>query len=92
MRQNKNIKYAKKCTKSLKWNNFIFRFQFLKNVFFTNIIVNIFNDPWKTTTFTIPRNELQNAINQQMTNINSIESKQKCYIVMAINTYQKKSM
>jgi hypothetical protein len=43
-------------------------------------------------TFIVSRNELQNVINQQMINIKSIKSKQKCYIMMAINTYQKNSI
>jgi hypothetical protein len=40
----------------------------------------------------IYKNELWNAINQQMININSIESKQKCYIIMAIDIYKKCSI
>jgi len=65
----------------------------LKTCFFTNINVNLFNDPWKTTTFIVPKNELQNVINQQMINTNAIESKQKCYItIMATNTLKKSSI
>jgi hypothetical protein len=52
-------------------------FDLLKTCFLTNTNVNLFDDPWKTTTFVVPRNELRNAINQQMININSIKSKQK---------------
>jgi hypothetical protein len=42
--------------------------------------------------FIVLRDELWNAINQQMININSIESKQKCYIIMATYTYKKGSI
>ncbi len=77
-------------TKSLKWNNF--RFRFVKRYFFTNTNVKLFYDPWKITTFIILRNEFRNENNQRMININSIESKKKCYIIMATNTYKKKSI
>ncbi len=77
-------------TKSLKWNNF--RFKFVKTYFFTNTNAKLFDDPWKITTFIILSNELRNTNNQQMININSIKSKQKCYIIMATNTYKKNSI
>jgi hypothetical protein len=90
MQQNKDIKISNNFTKSLKWNNF--RFRFVRRYFFTNTNVKLLDDPWKITTFIIPRNELWNANNQQMININSIELKQKCYIIMATNTYKKNSI
>jgi len=52
-------------------------FDLLKTRFFNNTNVNLFDDPWKTTTFMVPINELRNEINQQMINTNSIKSKQK---------------
>jgi hypothetical protein len=76
MKQNKNIKYA---TFLQIFRNGIIsnsNFDLLKTHFFINTNVNLFDDPWKTTTFIIPKNELRNVINQQMININSIESKQ----------------
>jgi hypothetical protein len=64
-------------TKSSNWIISYSDFDLLKTCFLTNTNVNLFDDPWKTTTFIVPRNELRNAINQQMININSIKSKQK---------------
>jgi hypothetical protein len=77
MWQNENIKYAtilQNLQTGIIPNS---DFDLLKTHFLTNTNVNFFDDPWKTTTFMVPRNELQNAINQQMININSIKSKQK---------------
>jgi len=58
MQQNKNIKYA---TLLQNLRNGIIsysNFDLLKTHFLTNINVNIFDDPWKTTTFIVFRNEL----------------------------------
>jgi hypothetical protein len=43
----------------------------------------------ETTTFTIPCNELRNAINHYMIYIHSKTSKQKCYNIVATNRYKK---
>ncbi len=77
MWQNENIKYA---TVLQNFQIGIISnsdFDLSKTHFFINTNVNLLDDPWKTTTFMVPRNELQNAINQQMININSIKLKQK---------------
>jgi hypothetical protein len=42
------------------------KFDLLKTCFLSNLNVNLFNDPWRTTTFIGPCNELQNAINHYM--------------------------
>ncbi len=39
--------------------------------------------------FIVPHNELQNAINHYMIDIHSNTSKQKCYIIVTIDTYKK---
>ncbi len=86
MWQNKNIKYVI-LLQNLRngiISNSNFDFDLLKPHSFNNINVNLFDDPWKTTTFIVFRNELQNAINQQMRHINSIELKQ-----MTIDIYKK---
>jgi hypothetical protein len=58
MRQNKYINYA---TLLQKFQNEIISysdFDLLKTRFSINANVNFFNDPWKTTTYIILRNEL----------------------------------
>jgi hypothetical protein len=47
-------------------------FDLLTTCFLTTLNVNLFSDPWMTTTFIIPKNELWNTINNQMMHINSI--------------------
>jgi hypothetical protein len=70
MQQNKDIKYAT-LLQNLH-NGIISNLDLLKTHFFTNKNVNLFDDLWKTITSIVLRNELRNAINQQMININSI--------------------
>ncbi len=64
--------------------------QLLKTHFLFNLNVNLFDDPWNKTTFIVPHNELRNAINHYMIDIHSKTSKQKCYIIVATNTYKKR--
>ncbi len=67
------------------------KFELLKTCFLSNLNVNLFNDPWNKTTFIVPSNELQNAINYYMTDIHSKTSKQKSYTIVATNMYKKKA-
>ncbi len=89
MRQNKYIQYTTLFKNLWTGNILKLDFDLLKTRFLSNLNVNLFDDPWKTTTFIVPHNELQNAINHYMINIHSKTSKQKCYIVVATNTYKK---
>jgi hypothetical protein len=91
MKQNKDIQYAT-LLKNL-WTRNILKpdFDLLKTHFLSNLNVNLFNDPWKRKTFIVLHNELWNAMNHYMINIHSKASKQKCYIIVAINTYKKRS-
>ncbi len=89
MRQNKNIQYATFLENLWIGNILKSDFDLLKTHFLSNLNVNLFNDPWRTTTSIVPCNKLQNAINHYMIDIYSKTSKQKCYIIVAIYTYKK---
>jgi hypothetical protein len=89
MRQNKDIQYATHLENLRTRNILKSNFDLLKTHFLFNLNVNLFNDPWRITTFIVAHNELQNAINHYMINIHSKTSKQKCYIIVAIDTYKK---
>jgi hypothetical protein len=58
MRQNKDIKYAILLQNLQNGIISYLNFYLLKTCFLTNINVNLFDDPWKTTTFIVLRNEL----------------------------------
>jgi hypothetical protein len=45
------------------YNGIISNLNLLKTHFFNNKNVNLFDDPWKTTTFIVLINELRNGIN-----------------------------
>jgi hypothetical protein len=87
MRQNKDIQ----CVNLLEnlQNILKSKFYLLKTCFPIYLNVNLFDDPWRTTSFIVPHNKLQNAINHYMINIHLKTSKQKCYIIVAIDTYKK---
>jgi hypothetical protein len=89
MRQNKDIKYTTllenfRTKKILKLD-----FDLLKTYFLFNLNVNLFDDPWRTITFIVSHNKLQNTINHYMINIHSKTSKKKCHIIVTIDTYKK---
>jgi hypothetical protein len=89
MGQNKDIQYATFVENLWTRNILKSDFDLLKIFFLSNLNVNLFDDPWKKTTFIVPHNELRNAINHYIINIHSKTSKQKCYIIVATNTYKK---
>jgi hypothetical protein len=72
-----------------KNNNLKSNFDLLKTCFLSNLNVNLFDDPWRTTTFIVPCNELQNAINHYMIGIYSKTSKQNSNMIVTIDTYKK---
>ncbi len=82
MRQNKDIHYATLLENLWIGNIFKLDFDLLKTCLLSNLNVNLFDDPWRTSTFIVPRNELWNAINHYMIDIHSKTSKQKCYIIV----------
>jgi hypothetical protein len=83
MRQNKDIQYAT-LLENLRIGNILkLKFELLKTCFLSKLNVNLFDDPQNKTTFIVPCNELQNAINHYMIDIRSKTSKQKCYIIVA---------
>jgi hypothetical protein len=44
-------------------NFFIQTLNYLKHDFFSNLEINVFENPWRMETFIVPWNELCNAIN-----------------------------
>jgi hypothetical protein len=89
MKQNKDIEYATFLENLWTRNILKPNFDSLKTRFLSNLNVNLFDDPWKRTTFIVLHNELRNAINHYVINIHSKTSKQKCYIIVVTNTYKK---
>jgi hypothetical protein len=70
MRQNKDIQYATLLENSNgKYSKSYFHL--LKTHFLSNLNVHLFDDPWRTTTFIVPHNELQNTIHHHMIDIHS---------------------
>jgi hypothetical protein len=56
-------------------------FELHKTIFLSKLKINLFEDPWRITTFIVPQNELCNkTINNHMIKMNSIKLKQKCYM------------
>ncbi len=89
MTQNKDNQYAT-LLENLR-TKYILKLDFdvLKTHFLSNLNVNLFDDPWRKTTFIVHHNKLRNAINHYMIDIHSKTSKQKCYIIVPTNTYKK---
>ncbi len=54
--------------------------------------INLFEVPWKISTFIVSQNELHNAINCHMIKMNSKSSNQTCYTILIIDTYPKNSI
>jgi hypothetical protein len=69
----RNVKISKKIDSKLNYSK--------KYIF-------IFEAPWRTTTFVVPQNELHNAINHHMIQMNLETSKQKCYTILIIDIYK----
>jgi len=87
MWQSKDIFYKSFLKKSYNRKFSKSNFELFKTQFFSNLKINIFEDPWRMATFLIPWNELHNAINHQIIKINSNSFKQKCYTILAIDIY-----
>ncbi len=89
MKQSKNTQYAK-LLENLRTKNILkLNFEILKTCFPSNLNVNLIDDPRKVVTFIVPWNKLWNATNHYMIDIHSIMLKQKCYVIVAINTLKK---
>jgi hypothetical protein len=78
MRHNKDILYAIVLENFQTWNIPNLNFNLLKTRFLSNLDINLFDDPWNTTTYIIFNNELRNAINHYIIDIHSKTSKRKC--------------
>lgn len=88
MQQNKDIQYVKLLENLGIFKKLKLDFDLLKTCFLSNSNLNLFDDSWKATTFIVPRNELWNAINHYMIDIHLKTLKQKCYVIIATNTYK----
>jgi len=58
MKQNKNIQYATLLENLRTRNIFKSYFDLLKTHFLSNLNVNLFDDPWRTSTFIVSHNKL----------------------------------
>jgi hypothetical protein len=89
MRQNKNIQYAY-VLENLRTNKvYNSNYELFKTQFFSNLKINILEDPWRIVTFIVLQNELHDSIHHHMIKINSQALKQKCYTILTINIYKK---